>query len=250
MKKNKTATNWPILIFRIISVFLIIICIIYIIEWYNENKKNKEMLDSTFLETNIPKDSNVDDNFFKNKIEFNYKNLLAKNSDTIGWIKINNTSINHPILKGKDNKYYLNHSFDKSINSSGWVFADYRCASDFSSKNTVIYGHSRTNGSMFGNLKNMLKPNWYNSNSHIFVSTPEQNKIYEIFSMYTIKAETYYTTINFDSDDNYKSFLNTILKRSIYDFNLDLSIDDKIITLSTCSSFGNNRVVVHAKLVK
>lgn len=248
--KHKVISNWPIFIFRILSIFIIIICLLYVLQWYNENKKNREMLDNMMSEMQITKDSDTNDTTLKNKIKVDFNNLIAKNPNTIGWIKIDDTSVNYPILKGKDNKYYLNHSFDKSINSAGWIFADYRCNPDFSSKNTVIYGHSRKDGSMFGSIKNMLHSTWYDSNSDIFVSSPKQNSVYRIFSMYTIKAETYYTTVDFNSDSDYEFFLNTILDRSIYDFKVDLNKDDKILTLSTCSSIGNNRIVVHAKLIK
>lgn len=249
-KKEKVVINLSLFVFRIISIILIVMSCSYIFNWYSENKKNNDILNDLLSNVQTVRESKIEKQDTIKKIEIDFENLKTKNSDTIGWIKIDKTSVNYPIVKTKDNSYYLTHSFDKTKNSAGWIFADYRCNSDFSSKNTVIYGHSRKNGSMFGTLKNMLKPDWYKSNSYINISTSKKDNTYLIFSMYTIEAETYYTTTEFSSDDKYESFLKTLTKRSIHNFNIDVNKDDKIITLSTCSGISNNRIVVHAKLVK
>ena len=104
---------------------------------------------------------------------------------------------------------------------------------------------------MFGSLSRVLKSDWYTdkSNHIIRISTPSEDSLWQIFSVYVIKEETYYITTEFSSDNSYVEFLNTIKDRSKYDFKTELNATDRIITLSTCYS-DTERTVVHAKLIK
>lgn len=184
-------------------------------------------------------------------INVDINSLKEKNSDTVGWINVNNTNINYPFVQGKDNSYYLNHSFDKTYNEAGWVFLDYRNNSDLNNKNNIIYAHSRLDKTMFGSLSRVLKKDWYeNKDNHIIrISTETENTLWQIFSVYKIKEESYYITTDFLNNSAYQNFLDTLKGRSIYNFNTTLSETDKILTLSTCYS-DTERTVVHAKLIK
>lgn len=184
-------------------------------------------------------------------INVDFESLLKTNNETIGWINVNNTNINYPFVQGINNTYYLNHSFDKSYNSAGWVFMDYRNNKEMNNKNTILYAHGRIDKTMFGSLYKTQYPAWYqNRSNHIIrISTPSVNMSYQIFSVYKIEEESYYIQTDFTSDDVYLEFLNTIKKRSKYDFNVVLNESDKIITLSTCAN-DKERYVVHAKLIK
>ena len=184
-------------------------------------------------------------------IDVDINKLKEKNSDTVGWINVNNTNINYPYVQGKDNNYYLDHSFNKKYNEAGWVFLDYRNDKNLSNKNNILYAHSRLDKTMFGSLSKTLKSNWYNNkDNHIIrLSTETENTMWQIFSVYKIPEETYYITTNFNSDNDYQKFLNTIKERSIHNFSTNLTTDDKILTLSTCYS-DTERTVVHAKLIK
>ena len=184
-------------------------------------------------------------------IDVNINELKGQNSDTVGWINVNNTNINYPFVQTGDNDFYLTHSFDKSYNDAGWIFLDYRNNSNFEDRNNIIYGHSRLDKTMFGSLSKVLNSSWYNNkdNHVIRISLDSVNTLWQIFSVYKIKTETYYITTNFNSDSDYLEFLNTIKDRSLYDFNANLNKDDKILTLSTCYS-DTERTVVHARLIK
>ena len=96
-------------------------------------------------------------------IDVDINKLKEKNSDTVGWINVNNTNINYPYVQGKDNNYYLDHSFNKKYNEAGWVFLDYRNDKNLSNKNNILYAHSRLDKTMFGSLSKTLKSNWYNN---------------------------------------------------------------------------------------
>lgn len=184
-------------------------------------------------------------------IQVDFNELINKNADTVAWIQVNNTNINYPIVQTDNNDYYLTRSYNKTWNDAGWVFMDYRNSGNLTDKNTIIYAHSRLDKTMFGSLSKVFKSEWYkNKDNHIIkMSTPTENSLWQIFSVYKIEAENYYITTNFDSNDDYIKFLNTIKSRSKYDFNVTLSGDDSIITLSTCYS-ETERTVVHAKKIK
>ncbi len=184
-------------------------------------------------------------------IDVDITELYRLNSDIVGWINVNNTNINYPFVHTSDNDFYLSHSFDKSYNTAGWIFLDYRNNINFGDRNNIIYGHSRLDKTMFGSLNGVLKSDWYsNKDNHVIrISLENENTLWQIFSVYKIKTETYYITTNFNSDNEYVEFLNTIKGRSLYNFNTNLSKDDKILTLSTCYS-DSERTVVHARLIK
>ncbi len=181
-----------------------------------------------------------------------FTDLTKQNKDTVGWLIVNNTNVNYPVVQTSNNEYYLNHAFDRSSNGAGWVFADFRNDFDKMSKNTVIYAHGRKDKVMFGSLTNALSPNWYTNkdNQIIQLSTLKYNTMWQIISVYKIQAESYYITTDFSSDASFLKFANNMKDRSIYDFGIDVSKNDKILTLSTCYNDNGIRLVVQAKLVK
>ena len=260
--------KWVIVVFLIffLSVFLISINQVY--NWFKDNKEIDKLSNQTIENTSIkekkdnkntekvnpPEDKANDywDYIKMNLLEVNFNNLIAKNSDTVGWIQVKGTNINYPIVKTTDNNFYLNHAFDKSKNEAGWVFMDYRNDAVNFNQNTIIYAHSRLTGSMFGSLKNILDSSWYsNKENHIIrLSTPTENTMWQVFSVYTIPKESYYITPTFNTDEEYLEFLNTIKNRSEVEFSGTVNTSDKVLTLSTCKDNFGNRIVMHAKLIK
>ena len=244
--------------------------ILNILKWNKDNKNTDDIIKkiNNIIENNIieiednenTKNINEPTNNTQNDywyyitfplINVNFNELIKINSDTIAWININNTNINYPIVQTTNNEYYLTHSFNKEPNEAGWVFLDYRNTNNLNDKNNIIYAHSRLDKTMFGSLSKVLKNSWYtNKSNHIIrISTPIENTLWQIFSVYTIAEETYYIKTNFKDNNEYLTFLNTIKSRSKYDFNTILNENDHIITLSTCYS-DTKRTVVHAKLIK
>lgn len=181
-----------------------------------------------------------------------FTELLKQNEDTVGWLIVNNTNINYPVVQTSNNDYYLKHAFDKSKNYAGWVYADFRNNFHTLSKNTVIYAHGRKDGVMFGSLLNTIKENWYTNteNQIIQLSTLKYNTMWQIFAIYKIEAESYYITTDFTTNAAFAEFANTLKARSVYDFGVELGETDKMLTLSTCYNDKGTRFVVHAKLVK
>ena len=263
-RKNK---KWPWVLLLIVLFAIIVVCLVKIVFWLKDNKTTSEVVNDITNNTNIEEKQDDENTELVNKeedttsdywyyikfplIDVDINKLKEKNSDTVGWINVNNTNINYPYVQGKDNNYYLDHSFDKKYNEAGWVFLDYRNDKNLSNKNNILYAHSRLDKTMFGSLSKTLKSNWYNNkDNHIIrLSTEAENTMWQIFSVYKIPEETYYITTNFNSDNDYQKFLNTIKERSIHNFSTNLTTEDKILTLSTCYS-DTERTVVHAKLIK
>lgn len=264
-RKRQKKIIWTIIL--IISILVTILCILKIFLWNKDNNKideinkdinTKKIVKETKSETaeNInPPESKEDDYWYyinMDMMSVDFNELKQKNSDTVGFIKVNGTNVNYPIVQSNDNSYYLKHAFDKSKNSAGWVFADYRNNMVNFDKNTVIYGHSRSNQTVFGSLKKVTNKSWYgNKDNHIIkLSTPTENTLWQIISIYTIKPESYYITTKF-SNSQFQTFVKTIKERSQINFSGTINENDKILTLSTCEDVaGTTRLVIHAKLIK
>ena len=244
MKRKKNIKLILNIIVYVILLLLLICSSIKIFIWYKDKTNNDKIIKEIKNKVVVKND---DENEKKDIIDVN--KLKDENSDVVAYIKVNNTNIEYPIVKTSNNNFYLNHSFDKSKNSRGWIFADYKNKFDNTDKNIVIYGHNMRDGSMFGSLKNILNEEWYNNaeNMNITFLTENENYIYKVFSIYKIESEDYYIKTNFKNDEDYEKFLNTIKNRSIKNFDIKLNTNDKIITLSTCANNNKYRIVLHAK---
>ena len=242
-QKRKKRINLRSLL-MLVFIVVLIFSGMKIVKWIFGNKQNDEVQRSLEQYVEIKEDKNDETDDYK----IDFKALKEKNSDTIGWLKVNGTNIEYVVVKGTDNSYYLNHNFEKQSNNAGWIFADYRNKLDYTDYNTVIYGHNMKNDSMFGTLENTLKEEWYSNeeNRHIVLVTEKGTFTYEVFSVYEEKASDYPIQTGFSNDNEYLNFLNTIKDKSIKDFNVELSAKKGILTLSTCGNDNKNRVILHA----
>lgn len=207
--------------------------------------------DETVTTTKRPSSGGYVSSYYTN-YEQVFEKLLVINSDTVGWVTVNNTKINYPVVKGEDNDYYLKRDFNKNKNSMGWVYMDYRNSVNMLSQNTIIYGHNIKAGLMFGSLRYTLNESWYKktTNQIITFNTINENMKWQIFSIYKVGVTNDYLYANFNTDEEFLSFVDMIKSRSIYDFGVTIDKDDNILTLSTCYGNGDQRMVVHAKLIK
>ena len=181
-----------------------------------------------------------------------FSTLQEINKDTVGWLTVNNTRIDYPVVQAKDNDYYLRRDYYQNKNRHGWIFMDYRNNPDELNENTIIYGHNLANQTMFGTLRYALNSYWYkkSANQIITFNTPNENMKFQIFSIYTIPTTNDYLDITFPTTDAYQAYIDLVKGRSIYDFNIEVTTNDKILTLSTCANGNDKRLVIHAKLIK
>ena len=238
--------NTLMIIIAIVSIMGIIYAGYNIINWKKDVNRNKKIKDEIKKSITIDEDEEKEEE--KYKIDF--EKLKQENSDTVAYLKVNNTNIDYIVVKGSDNSYYLNHNFYGEYNIAGWIFADYNNRFDGTDRNIVIYGHSTADGSMFGSLKNVLDRKWQeNKDNLIILITEDEKALYKVFSTYTIVPEDYYINTFFSSDDEFKDFIYELKSRSNYDYNVEVNAGDSILTLSSCNRTGSKRIVLHAKKI-
>lgn len=178
-------------------------------------------------------------------LEVDFGALQQINSDVVAWIYIEGTNVNYPVVQGDDNNYYLRRLMDGTTNSSGTIFLDCDSQSDFSGKNSVIYGHNMRNGTMFRGIMRYKDQGFYEEHPNALLMTPNGNYKIHFFSGYVADLgesawELYFT------DDDYEKWLNEIGKKSCFLSQLTPGAMDRVVTLSTCSyEFDNARFVLH-----
>lgn len=261
-RKKLNVKNLCLLIFFLVMLIVFLFSLIKVIMWIIDNNNTNDIIKkvaNTYEINEKSYDNEVIINENEKDIYFDYmklkfidvdiNKLKTFNPDTIGFIKVMGTNINYPFVQSTDNDYYLNRSYDKTYNNAGWIFLDYR-NNEFNDKNTIIYGHGRINGTMFGSLKDTLKSSWQSNKDNyiIKISTEKENSIWQIFSVYKIATTSDYLETSF-SDNEFESFINLIKGRSSYNFETNVTNEDKVLTLSTCYN-DNDKMVVHAKLIK
>lgn len=180
--------------------------------------------------------------------EIDFDTLEEINPDIIGWLYIEGTEINYPIVQGSDNDYYLKHLFDGTYNSAGCLFLDAYSESDFTEKNNIVYGHHMKNGTMFYDLMKFKQQEFYDDHTTALLITPTHKyKIY-FFSGYVSSTSASAWDVDF-SDIGYEQWLQELLGKSCFSSNIQPTTGDRVITLSTCSyEFNNARFVLHGIL--
>jgi len=178
---------------------------------------------------------------------------LQQNPDIIGRISIEGCDIAYLVTQTTDNKTYLSVGYDRQACRSGAIFMDYRCDSELSplSGHYILYGHNMKNGSMFHNLMNFKDETFFYDHRVFRFDTLYEDYEWEIFSAYVTDTDFYYIQTSFADDAEWLAFLNTIHGKSMFSTDVQLSADDVVLTLSTCSyEFDNARFVIHARLVR
>ncbi|MCI8575340.1 MAG: class B sortase [Bacilli bacterium] len=186
------------------------------------------------------------------EIKNNYiASLLSLNPDTVGWLKVNNTKIDYPVVQATDNDFYLKNNLYKENDINGWIYMDYRNNDKKLQKNTIIYGHNMYySGIMFGTLHKTANKSWYSNEENLTISfnTLYETMNWKIFSIYKVNKTSDYIKTEFATDEDFLEYINLIKSRSINDFKVEITKEDKVLTLSTCTG-DNQRFVVHAKLI-
>lgn len=179
-----------------------------------------------------------------------FSRLLALNSQTIGWVQINETPLEYPVVQTDNNDYYLSHDFLNKESFEGAIFQDYLC-DPINTRNHVLYGHYMSDESMFGSLWNYQEKSYYDLHPVIQFDQPDNPGDWEIFSVYVTEADYDYRQPKFSSDTDFMNYMIRLEERSFYDTGVDLSPTDEVLTLSTCIyTFDNARLAVHARKVR
>ncbi len=239
------------IVYTIITILLISLVLISSYLIFKEKKQNEKQ-ENTFEDLIEIVEENIE-NQEERKIDIN--KLYEENKDIVGWLKIDNTTINYPIMQNiNDPNYYLHRDFYKNYSSYGTPYMAKQC--NLNSDNIVIYGHHMKNNKMFGELEKYKSKDFYNNHKIITFTTLEKEYSYEIFAVfkttvYTKNTFRYYENINFENKKMYDDFINICKDKSLYQTGIEIKDKEKLITLSTCEySNKNSRLVIVARKIK
>lgn len=182
-------------------------------------------------------------------ITVDHKALLEINKDYVGWLYVNET-ISYPIVKGKDNDYYLTNTFTGKQNKAGAIFFDARISQGWQAKNVILYGHNLKNSKMFGTLMNYEEADFYNQNKNIWVLTMSENFKYEVISAYTTDPVSQTYNYSFSNDQQFAAYQKFVAEQSVINTEAGADPIEHILTLSTCTNVDDGRFVVHAKRIE
>lgn len=172
------------------------------------------------------------------------------NDEIIAYLDVPDTTIQYFVTQHADNDYYLTHDINKEQSNAGWVFLDNENDINRHDKNTIIYGHNMRSQIMFHDLRKYRDADFAQTHRLLYLTTLYEDFTFEVFSVFLSEAESFmYNLVNID-DETYKDIVDKMLAKSIFDFESEVSVHDRILTLSTCSNVGDERLVVVGKLIK
>lgn len=184
------------------------------------------------------------------KANVDFEKLQKANKDVVGWIQFETFSLSYPIAHDNGSNYYLTHTINKKENTSGSIYIPVQNSGDFNDTNTIIIGHNMKNGTMFGLLGRYKEKSYYQYNQYFYIYTPEGDRKYQIFSVYIGDEDGPAYSIYGSHSEEYGKFLQSLKKQSMYETGVEVGLEDKIVTLSTCvTSPKTKRLILHAKLV-
>lgn len=256
--------NKKYIIILLLLIVILVISSFFIIKEFAENKKETDIYDELqeiVIEENTDIDTtNIDTEIEKSEGEssnkYNLENIAKINSDIVGWIKIENTNIDYPVMQNGD--YYLHRNIYKNYSSHGTPYLAEYCNIQYSD-NLIIYGHHMNDNSMFAQLDNYKKHSFYENHKYIkfysYYNGKTIEKTYEVAIafktvVYSDKGFKYYNYTNFSDVQELNDFIENCRKLEFYNTGIDINYGDKLITLSTCEySQKNGRIVVVAKQI-
>lgn len=184
----------------------------------------------------------------KNPIDF--AELTKVNDDIVGWLRIRALDISYPVVQGEDNDYYLHRTFEGVENFAGCIFMNSDNKADMTDQNTIVYGHNMKDGSMFGKLKDFRDAETFGKSRYFWIFTPEIIYQYRIFSA-SVVNKVGLTYQPFFTEDEFQTFIQEAFEHSELDAgDVQVTKDDRIVTLSTCTGDDATRFVVMGKLTQ
>lgn len=180
-------------------------------------------------------------------VDIEKSKLSNEHDDSVGWLYIPDTNIDYPIMQSGDNEYYTRRAVDGSYLYAGSLFMDYRCSSDFSDFNSVIYGHNMGNGTMFADIPNYENEEYFMNHSYGWLTTENDVRLIDFFAVARTSDTSglYLAAPNFNEWDNQLRNYASIYKE------IEVTESDHLLMLSTCTSAeGNSRTILVGKIIE
>ncbi|MCR5431186.1 MAG: class B sortase [Lachnospiraceae bacterium] len=279
MQRGRVDKKKIVLAFTAIASMVVLAIVVskvisYSYDMYRSEKRVEELIEKigvaslildTDEETGKPvayrredNDSHEETPALQKSVSLKYKELYEINNDLAGWISIEDTRVNLPVMQTVfDEEFYLHRNFDKEEDRAGLPFIDYRCDTNDRSTNFIIYGHNMKNGDMFHDLLKYEDREFFDDHRYIRFDTIYEEAIYEIVAVFRSKVMymtddsfKFYNFIEADEEDDLTDYLEKIKSMSLYEINPSEGLTDELITLSTCEySEEDGRFVVVARRV-
>ena len=268
-RKNSTRKNWVYNLLLIVFAVVFVVCVWRIAAYYLQKGKSEEVtkeLESQVLSYEETTSDSLEESSDSNTgggggsggvhraripSSVDFETLKAQNSEVVAWLFNENGIVNYPVMQAADNEYYLNHLIDGSENINGSLFLHFGNAPDFSDKNTLLFGHSMKNGTMFACLLRYRNQSYYNNYPCFYLYTPNGNYRLDVFAAYeTLDDDRAYSSSGRISEGDLNDLVAYMQSRSSIATEIEVSGKDRIVSLSTCAySSDNARFIVAAKLV-
>lgn len=221
---------------------------------YYQNRKMMNNVQETFYKAVSAEEGSQQEKSGDSKtIRPGFEELLKHNPDVVGWITIDGTQIDYPILQSSNNQTYLTKNYNDKESRAGSIFLDYRNDVETNELNTVVYGHRMKDGSMFQHLTKFLDKDFFEEHRTFEFDTLYDSYEAEIFAVYNTLTDFNYIETDFADEAEYEQLLKDIQSVSKFDTEIDVTPNDRIITLSTCDyelDQNEGRLVIQAKLIK
>lgn len=250
-KKKRKLTKFG----RILSDIVIVVCLMIagfsgwnLYKELHEYQESKETYEKLTPEVVI---ENPDTNEVDTAPLFDWEKLKGINGDFVGWIRLDDSTVDYPFVQGTDNEYYLRHLFDGTYNNSGCVFMDVNNNRDFSDKNTILYAHNMKNGTMFAAIEKYKDASYYDGHKVIHIYTEAATyDVYPVAGIVTDGQDDYVRT-SFSDDNDFMSYVNRFVSSSTFTSEQSIETTDRMIMLSTCNyDRSDGRYALIGKLVQ
>lgn len=252
-------------VIRIVAALIVLCCAVYLAWYFINSYSNKSSSKNTASQYISAADNSAvsgsesanSNALSQNEVDadsrkVDFEALKKESQNVYAWIYIPSLpDVDYPVVWNGDDSFYLKHSWNGEYNNYGAIFIEAKNSPDFNDLYTIIYGHEMLDNAMFGTLDKYSEKKFFDENDGlIYLYLPERTEKYRIFSVEIVDPTfTGVYTVGFEQGEEYSDFLVDMKNRSIYDTGVSVESGDKVITLSTCTDSGEQRFVVHAKLI-
>ena len=254
-----------ITLIQILFLCVFIVCGFIVVKYYMDKGKTERDMEELRERLVVPQSESVDTDDEPEPAEVweadgiltRYHGLYDENSDLAGWIRIDGTVIDYPVMyNSSSNAFYLHRNFNKENSDAGIPFLDYQCDRAGNSDNMIVYAHNMRNGTMFHDLLKYADEDFFKEHRYVRFDTMYNLCVFEIFAVFRTEADKvgefrYYDFIDSAHSGEYEKYIGSCKSHSLYDTGVTPSYPEKLLTLSTCSYNANNeRFVVVARLIE
>ena len=169
----------------------------------------------------------------------NLESLQEGNDEVVGWIVIPDTVLSYPLLWTSDNQYYLTHTWTRVQSSVGAIFLECKCSPDLTDFNTIIYGHRMRNGSMFGNLRDYNRMDYWEAHPTVYLVSNTTVYAYDIFAAFQAGVREVVYHLDVQDPEEKQAVIDFALSKNVLNTGIVPTTEDKILTLSTCTGMGH-----------